>query len=216
MPDTNDGEHRTQERRAPSGDARQRDAERSRQLLLDAALDEFAAKGFAGARVHDIAARAGVNKQLITYYFGGKEGLYQALNQLWLEQEASFATPNLPLDTLMAEYLHASLEDPRLARLLIWAGLTGQLDASEADEHEATAREDVADLQRRQAAGEIAPDLDPGLVLLALMGLGIAPIAMPQVVRRITGLDIQSPEFETAYAEQLKRIIRLLRGREAD
>ncbi|HEX3723042.1 MAG TPA: TetR family transcriptional regulator [Nitrolancea sp.] len=214
MPEANDGEQRMQDRRAPSGDARQRDAERSRQLLLNAALDEFAAKGFAGARVQDIAARAGVNKQLITYYFGGKEGLYQALNQLWLEQEASFAWPDLPLDTLMAEYVHASLADPRLGRLLIWAGLTGQSDASEEDESESVAREDVADLQRRQAAGEIAADLDPGLVLLALMGAGIAPIAMPQVVRRITGLDIQSPEFEAAYAEQLKRIVRLLGGHE--
>ena len=204
------------ERRSPSGDTRQRDAERSRQLLLNAALDEFAAKGFAGARVQDIAARAGVNKQLITYYFGGTEGLYHALTQLWLEQEASFAQPDLSLDALMAEYLHASLAEPRLARLLIWAGLTGETDTTEENEAESAAREDVADLQRRQAAGEIAADLDPGFLLLALMGAGIAPIAMPQVVQRITGLDFKSPEFEAAYAEQLKRIVRRLRGCSTD
>jgi hypothetical protein len=40
--------------------------------LLAAALEEFAARGYAGARVQDIADRAGVNKQLINYYFGAR------------------------------------------------------------------------------------------------------------------------------------------------
>ncbi len=41
--------------------ARLRDAERTRQRILDAALSEFSEKGFAGARVRGIAERAGVN-----------------------------------------------------------------------------------------------------------------------------------------------------------
>ena len=196
-------------RRAPLRDARQRDAERSRELLLNAALEEFAAKGFAGARVQDIADRAGVNKQLITYYFGGKEGLFEALGRQWLEQEARFARPDLSLEALMIEYLHAALSDPRLLRLLIWNGLTDGRDGSE---HEVRASDDLADMRRRQAAGEIAPDLDPGLYLLALMGALAVPITMPQVVRRLTGLDSRSPEFEQLYAEQLRRIIRHLSG----
>src|SRR5580704_3132164 len=80
-------------RRAPSGPERQRDADRSRRALLDAALEEFSRRGFAGARVADIARRAGVNKQLINYYFGSKEGLYLALQQAWLDREESFAPP---------------------------------------------------------------------------------------------------------------------------
>src|SRR5580692_5835237 len=70
-------------RRAPAAGDRQRDAERSRQSLLAAALEEFSLRGFAGARVADIARRAGVNKQLINYYFGSKEGLYLALQRAW-------------------------------------------------------------------------------------------------------------------------------------
>jgi len=77
-----------QARRAPAPDERTLDAERSRRLLLDAALEEFSAKGYAGARVQDIADRAGVNKQLINYYFGGKEGLYCELHRRWLKREA--------------------------------------------------------------------------------------------------------------------------------
>src|SRR5690606_19777119 len=38
----------------------------------------FAAKGFAGARVDEIAADANVNKQLVYHYFSNKQGLYQA------------------------------------------------------------------------------------------------------------------------------------------
>ena len=48
----------------------------SRALLEAAAQTEFAEFGFAGARVDRIARRAGVNKQLLFYYFGSKQKLY--------------------------------------------------------------------------------------------------------------------------------------------
>ena len=88
-------------RRSPAPDERQRDAERTREALLDAAQAEFAAKGLAGARVSEIAARAGVNKQLISYYFGGKEGLYQAIIDRWHEQEEQLAEPGISLAELV-------------------------------------------------------------------------------------------------------------------
>jgi AcrR family transcriptional regulator len=47
-------------------------------LLLAAARTEFARLGATGARTAGIAARAGVNKQLLHYYFGTKEALYRA------------------------------------------------------------------------------------------------------------------------------------------
>ena len=81
---------RASPRRTPTGENRLRDAERSRRQLLAAALDEFAAKGYAATRVQDIAERAGVNKQLVNYYFGGKEGLYRELQRQWEAHEASF------------------------------------------------------------------------------------------------------------------------------
>lgn len=45
-------------------------------MILAAAREEFAARGLAGGRTARIAERAGVNKQLIFYYFGSKRGLY--------------------------------------------------------------------------------------------------------------------------------------------
>jgi AcrR family transcriptional regulator len=47
--------------------------------LLDAALDEFIAKGFDGARIEDIAKRAGLSKGAVYLYFDSKEALLRAL-----------------------------------------------------------------------------------------------------------------------------------------
>ena len=47
--------------------------------LLDAALAEFFEKGFAAARLEDIAARAGVSKGTIYLYFSSKEDVFEAL-----------------------------------------------------------------------------------------------------------------------------------------
>ncbi len=45
--------------------------------LLEAAGEEFAAKGFEGATVRDICERAGANQAAINYHFGSKEHLYE-------------------------------------------------------------------------------------------------------------------------------------------
>jgi AcrR family transcriptional regulator len=50
-----------------------------RELILDAASAEFAERGFAGARVDEIAARAGVNKAMLYYRVGDKQTLYTAV-----------------------------------------------------------------------------------------------------------------------------------------
>lgn len=56
-----------------------RDPERTRAVILNAAIAEFTSKGLSGARIDRIAKRAGVNKRMIYYYFGNKEGLYIAV-----------------------------------------------------------------------------------------------------------------------------------------
>ena len=50
-----------------------------RDLILDAAAVVFAEHGYAGARVDDIAARAGVNKAMLYYHVGNKQALYTAV-----------------------------------------------------------------------------------------------------------------------------------------
>ena len=190
-------------RRVPSKEARQRDPERSRQRILEAALTEFADKGFAGARVADIAHRAGVNQQLISYYFGGKEGVYDELLASWHQREATLADPSRSLADVVVAYLAANHDQPEMARLLVWDGLTADsetvVESGEAPE--------VTDIRRRQAAGEIAADLDPAFLLLALMGAVAAGITMPQMVTRLCGVAPERPEFVARYGEQLRRIV---------
>ncbi|WP_147488671.1 helix-turn-helix domain-containing protein, partial [Burkholderia pseudomallei] len=47
--------------------------------ILDAALAEFSASGFAGARIDDIAARAGMSKGGVYTHFGSKDEIFEAL-----------------------------------------------------------------------------------------------------------------------------------------
>src|SRR3954447_12651700 len=55
---------------------RTRDAERTRAEIIEVATREFADKGYAGARVDEIAAKMSTTKRMIYYYFGNKEQLY--------------------------------------------------------------------------------------------------------------------------------------------
>jgi AcrR family transcriptional regulator len=57
---------------------RRRDAEATRQALLDAAQRRFAHDGYAATTVRDIATDAGANVSLISRYFSSKEGLFEA------------------------------------------------------------------------------------------------------------------------------------------
>jgi AcrR family transcriptional regulator len=199
-------------RRHPAPAERRADAERSRRKLLDAALEEFSAKGYAGARVADIAARAGLNKQLISYYFGGKAGLYGAIQQAWLDRETEIAPPELPLAELITRYLHAGLADPRAMRLALWRALAADDTEQPPPGPVQDSDEDLSRLRRRQTDGELSPDLDPAAVLLVMMGAVTAPLILPGEVTRLTGLDPRSPEFEAYYAEQLRRVMLHLAG----
>ena len=98
----------------------------NRQAILDAATQEFAEKGFAGARVHAIAAEAGVNIALLYYYFNTKERLYAAvLEQLFADwaQRATAAlgghdTPKQKLIAYTEAYFDFVAEAPHRPRLV--------------------------------------------------------------------------------------------------
>jgi AcrR family transcriptional regulator len=64
---------------APRASRRPRAEPGRREAILAAALDEFSARGFAAARLDDVARRAGVAKGTIYLYFRDKEALFQDL-----------------------------------------------------------------------------------------------------------------------------------------
>jgi TetR/AcrR family transcriptional regulator len=98
----------------------------NRQAILDAATQEFGEKGFAGARVHAIAAGAGVNIALLYYYFNTKEELYAAvLEQLFADwaQRVTAAlgahyTPKQKLIAYAEAYFDFVAEAPHRPRLV--------------------------------------------------------------------------------------------------
>src|SRR4051812_42521130 len=73
--------------------------EANRAIIIAAAMDEFAARGFKGASMDAIAARTHTTRALINYYFGSKEKLYiGVLEQVYAEIRA--AESELDLDHL--------------------------------------------------------------------------------------------------------------------
>jgi AcrR family transcriptional regulator len=62
----------------PASSRAERAAER-RQAIIDAALDEFVARGFAATRLDDVAKRAGVAKGTIYLHFKDKESMFEEL-----------------------------------------------------------------------------------------------------------------------------------------
>jgi TetR/AcrR family transcriptional regulator len=169
---------------------------------------EFATHGYAGARTDAIAARAGVNRQLISYYFGGKRGLHDAITEQWRARAGQLASPEQPLEEVVRRYVMDVIEHPDVHLMAVRAGLDSAGDSPRTNDGVVEAQ--VADLRRRQDEGEVHADLDPAVLLVVLRGAVVAPLVFPDNVRQLTGLDPQSPDFAARYGDQLVRIVRLL------
>ncbi|MEP9396770.1 TetR family transcriptional regulator C-terminal domain-containing protein [Mesorhizobium sp. KR2-14] len=115
----------TPENGEPSG--REKVLERRRRILAairDAAIDEFASKGLAGASTQSIAQRAGLTKPQLHYYISSKEELYEDILVYildeWKELFISASTGDDPAEIIRA-YIHKKLEygqkNPQASRL---------------------------------------------------------------------------------------------------
>ena len=109
-----------------------RDSQKTRARILKAATAEFAAKGFAGARVARIAHRARVNRAMLYYYYGHKRRLFEetlrratdrVLQVTWNAED--------PVASVLA-WFRVATRDPRVVRLLQWESLEGRSVGAEA------------------------------------------------------------------------------------
>ncbi|MFF4342641.1 TetR family transcriptional regulator [Kitasatospora sp. NPDC001540] len=110
--------------------ARPKDASRTRERILAAARREFARVGFARTTVRAVAAAAEVSPNLITRYFGGKDGLFVAATEVRLDLDRVFDGPRESLGRRLAEgivdrWTGMEGEDPLLV-LLRAAGERGE------------------------------------------------------------------------------------------
>ncbi|HEY9566033.1 MAG TPA: TetR family transcriptional regulator [Nocardioides sp.] len=144
-----------------------RDSQATRGRLLDAAHEEFARHGLAGARVARIAQSAGANKQLIYAYFGDKVGLFDAV----LARQQTDVLQAVPLDPADVVGYVGTLFDyiadhPDVMRLAAWKKL----------ERPATADGIgslgwMNELVRAREDGQIAASFDARNLELLLFGL---------------------------------------------
>ena len=184
-----------------------RDPQRTQDRILAAALAEFSAEGFAGARVARIARRARVNKRMLYHYFGNKEDLFRGIFDRKLVERAGWLT-QAPVDlgASLAYWFRMACEDSDWIRLIQWEALAnGDEPVIREEERRASFRQALGDLRARQQRGLLPADLDAGHLLLAIMGLIAYPLAFPQLTRMVTGRSATDPGFRAERAEFLRR-----------
>jgi AcrR family transcriptional regulator len=201
---------------------RERNPQRSRERFLAAALSEFAAKGFAGARVESIARRAGLNKQLISHHFGGKLGLYRAvMNRRRNAGGGEISVEPGPMPDSLGGFYDLARADPEWIRVLLWETLergeigddigAGAEPATGLEDRVARYRDRVSWIAAEQAAGRLPDDLDPHLLFLSLMGAALYPLLLPRVAELVCDEDPRTDAFARRYRDHLRRFAAHLR-----
>ena len=181
--------------------------------IVDAALEVFAAKGFAAAKLDDIARRAGVSKATLYLYFDTKKEIFRAVARAAvaslleaLESQAEGAdAPFAELAPRLLARAAAMMKGgrvPAIARMVIGESRNfPDLACIWHDDVVASVIGIVTGMiARAQARGEVAPG-DPRLYAFSLMG----PMVMAMLFREVFGgVDANPPDLD-ALADQHAR-----------
>lgn len=158
----------------------------TRQKIIEAATVLFALKGLHGTSTRDIAKKSGVNLSLISYYFGGKEGLYKTVIQEFVfkvftqiekvvnefeQDEVTVTSIEKAIHSLISTFIDVRIENPHTIRILTREKLSG-LPFSR-DIHESimnTAGEKVESIiSRGQKAGLVNKKINPRFFITCLV-----------------------------------------------
>jgi AcrR family transcriptional regulator len=189
-------------------------AKDSKTRILKTALNEFAEHGYAGARVGRIATASRTNKQLIYYYFGGKEGLFQhVLDGVY--EEVLQAEKSVPqdLEHNLLYWMEFHQKHPYFLRLLEWEGMVYARKSKASAKPRQIWRLALDRIESNQGVPGWLSGLNEGQTLIAYMALVTWPIAFPQICRHITGLDSDDPKFIRDRTRFIGKFIRSLSGR---
>jgi TetR/AcrR family transcriptional regulator len=193
----------------------------TRQKLLAAARREFAASGLAGARVDEIAARAGVNKQLVYHYFGDKDALYLAVLE-WVYEEIRAQERKLNLEGLPPERAIRKLIESSFDHLAAYPDFIVLLN----DENRGGARHvrgsrrleamhsplvSMVDTILRQGVreGRFRRGVDPVQLYISIAGLSYFFFSNTPTLSTIFGTDLRSPAAKRA---RRKHVVDLVMG----
>ena len=190
--------------------ARRRDKTATKQALLEAAMQVFAARGFDAATTREVAAQAGANEQLIQRYFGGKAGLLLAILERFgsVEQGCPGTLPP-PQDTVEGEitaflrfHLDHGLACGDFMKVALYRAIVDPAVAAEISRTVAAAR--IPCLRQRletlRGRGAIDPAADLDAVAAGLSSLSFSLGFIDQVVFGM------APERAAAIAKNMAAI----------
>lgn len=204
---------------------KERNADRTRETVLDAAERLFADRGYEVTSLTDVGAAAGVSRGTPGYFFRSKERLYRAVLERCLERVrsavrsgreralASAESPDVVLAGAVGEYFDFISANPHFVRLLEWEALSGAHHLATLPPHLQAAQE---------ALGAIVTELalDPGdraeaeQLLVSMLALSWFHVVHGPTVLRALGVDAASPEYRE---ERRRHVVNLvtqgLRGR---
>lgn len=184
----------------------------AREALLDAASRLFAAHGVQGVSLRRIADEAGVTPAMVHYYFGNKEGLYDAmLSRAFariLEAVRTATADGGQLEPLLQVLLTTVTAEPWIPTLVIREVLTegGRLRDQFVKgyaSHMAVLLPSL--IQREIDAGKFREDLDPTLSFLSLIGMSVMPFVARPVVERVLGINYDQ-RFVDVFAAHTHRL----------
>jgi AcrR family transcriptional regulator len=187
-----------------------RDAAATKARLLEAATDEFAAHGIAGARVDRIANAARANKQLIYAYFASKDGLFDAAlteSCVGLMDSVPFDADDIP--GYVGRLFDYAVAHPEVYRRVTWAGLErpNAVAEFEADSYGAK----LAAIRDAQRDGRLDASLAAADLLALVVSLAGSWFSASEAIRRFDSENPWSPErlsqFRDAAVEAAKRIV---------
>lgn len=171
-----------------------RRADATKERILSAAVEEFSERGFSGARVDDIATRAGCNKALLYQHYGDKEHLFNLVLQCKMNELWTIEPDQDNLAESAGAFFDFHAANPWLSRLLQWEALNfGSGPVPNEALRRAHFKRHVAQIREAQARGKIDASLDPEQTLVTLIGLIAIGFMAPQTVRLVTGKDPQRP-----------------------
>jgi AcrR family transcriptional regulator len=194
-----------------------RDPERTRASILAAATREFAEKGFGGARVDSIAARAGTNKRMLYHYFGDKEALYLVvLEEAYAGIRGAEATldlahraPEEGLRELTVFTWRYFVEHPEFISLLNTENLLrarflkGSKRIREMQTHLVTELTSI--LERGERQGVFATGLDPLHVYLTIASLSVFYLSNQYTLSVIFGRALGAADALAAWEAHVVR-----------
>jgi len=190
--------------------SKQSKSEITKSKILAAAEIEFSEKGFFGARIDEIAERAGVNKRMIYEHFESKDGLYNTVLLSVYEKlgecERGFFVenlePTLAIKNVVYVYFRFLEATPSFVRMLMWENLNNAESLQAEDVRrlkEPTINYIRKQILRGQEQGIFREDIDEYQIIITLMNFGFSYFANIHTMSAILNKDM------TDASEILKR-----------